>query len=130
MLNYIFTAIALIFSFTLFQQSTTFNTLNRIYLGIYKGLFDTCVIAYDADGYCLDQPYFDRTLTKRAVTSYFDENLQAVVKDYSVTVNFYTYQGILCTTTTPTVVRIEFTAEINDWQDYSRVAVFSIKNQE
>jgi hypothetical protein len=125
--NLIYVATALAMTFAMFHQSMTFNSVNRVYLGLYKGVFESCVVAYDNKGNQLTQPVFAPILLREAVDNYFESNLAPYGIEYDVTTTLTDYKGTVGKVLLPTVAKVTFTAKINDWQNYRRLAVFSIK---
>lgn len=129
MLNLVYVATSLAFAFAMFHQTMCYNSVNRAYLGMYKGLFESCVIAYDTSGNYLAQPFFDRDLVKASLQDYYALNLEPYVMEYNVRTVFCDYYGNSAKRVKPTVVKVYLTAKISEWQQYSRNALFTIKAQ-
>lgn len=58
---------------SLFQYSFLVGSLNRTYLGLFKGVAEASIIAYSSSGTAVT-PYFSKTLFEKNVNSYFQNN--------------------------------------------------------
>lgn len=59
MMNFLLGSATLLFTVSLFGRSYVLMSLNKAYLGLYKGIAESSLICFSERGDLLDEPYFD-----------------------------------------------------------------------
>lgn len=59
MMNFLLGSLTLLFTTSLFWQSYILMSLNKAYLGLYKGIAESSLICFSERGDLLEEPYFD-----------------------------------------------------------------------
>ena len=104
--------------------SLRISQVNRVFMSIYKGLFEASVITIDDNGEPTT-PYFNKVKVESYVDTYLEENLSKYSKNYTVDVS---YPSLL--EDAPTRVQIGLTAEINTFYSYQKERIFYIESAE
>lgn len=87
MLNMIISGFGLVLFLSMFRQAYFVSGINRVYLGLYKGVIESSVVYFNDEGLNIT-PYFDRALFKDAVGSYFEREFKGYKVTYSLTYKF------------------------------------------
>lgn len=103
--------------------SLKFSQVNRVFMSIYKGLFEASVITIDDKGEPT-APYFKKELVESYVDNYLEENLSRYSKDYTVDVSYPSIEE------NPSKVKISLSANINVFYSYEKERVFYIESAE
>ena len=109
--------------------SLKFSQINRVFMSIYKGLFEASVITIDDNGEPTS-PYFKKALVESYVDNYLEENLSRYSKDYTVNVSYPPFDGSAVSEENPSKVKIALTASINTFYSYEKERVFYIESAE
>ena len=109
--------------------SLKFSQVNRVFMSIYKGLFEASVITIDNAGEPTT-PYFDKRLVENYVDSYLKENLSKYSKDYNVDVSYPSDNDDSFCKRDCSRVKIGLTAKINAFYSYEKERVFYIESAE
>jgi hypothetical protein len=126
MLNIFLWAGILVFSLASFNYTYMLGTVNRVFLGLYKAIPESSVIAY-ADGGKAITPYFDQILLRINVASYFKAALPKYVDTYHVNYVFTSaYTGDVCTGECERV-GIEFSCTMLHVKSFHKTAIFTLE---
>ena len=102
--------------------SLRISQVNRVFMSIYKGLFEASVITIDDSGEPT-MPYFNKVKVESYVDTYLKDNLSKYSKNYTVDVSYPSSKE-----DAPTRVQIGLTAEINTFYSYQKERVFYIES--
>ena len=106
--------------------SLKYSQVHRTYMAAYKGMYEACSITVDSNGEPT-LPYFNSSKMQTYLDDYFKENLSKYVKDYSVSVKYYSFspRQKLCKKNCQHL-KVSLTAKINTFYSYSKSQIFSI----
>ena len=93
------------------------------YYGLYKGIIETSVIAYDGSGKKV-YPYFDQNYLIDRVMDYFQENLKPYCRNYLLNIYFSEYHAA----SGPSKVEINVDITFNDINQMSKKAIFEVRS--
>ena len=124
--NLFLVAFSMIFAFAIFHQNIVYTGVNRVYLGLYKGVAESGVVSYGRYGNLLDVPYFSVETTEAAVTLYFDSTLKRYVQSYGATYMFYDKNGDI-DMNMPCTFSVTLRCDISAFQHFERIAYFTIQ---
>ena len=123
MFHYLIGALILIcMTMTFTQQYQVRGALNAYY-GLYKGIVETSVTAYDEQGTKI-YPYFNEEVLFARVGDYLDENLKPYVRRYLLNVHFSVYH----TPRHASKVELVITMEFNDISRAEKTAIFEVRS--
>jgi hypothetical protein len=127
MLNLLLWAGILTFSLASFNYTYMIGTINRVFLGLYKAVPESSVIAYSPQGQGT-VPYFELGLLRSALSRYFTLNLPSYVPTYTLDIASYLKNetGVVATTTTPNQVSIHFHSNVGALGSYDKTALFTL----
>ena len=124
--NLFLVAFSMIFAFSIFHQNIVYSGVNRVYLGLYKGVAESGVITYGRFGNLLDAPYFSVDATKAAVNSYFESSLKRYVQTYKANYLFYNENGVI-DFNLPRSFSVTLKCDISAFQKFERIAYFTLQ---
>lgn len=123
MFHYLFGSMFLIFTIMCFNQEYAHKGVLNAYLGLYKGVVESCVVAYTDTG-TETTPYFNLTLVNQALSDYFEKNLSPYARSYTYSVYYPKKIWIL---PDMSEIKIDLKAVLNDIYTFERVAYFKVK---
>lgn len=100
-------------------------------MSIYKGVFEASVYTVDDDGEPIE-PYYNREVLKKYVTTYFDESIKKYTTDYKLNFIFYKNKSDLVAEQDEysRKVKISLNANINYLFKFNKEQCFSIIEKE
>ena len=125
MFHYLFGGLMLILMVSTFTQQYQYRGAINAYYGLYKGIVETSVLAFDDEGNRI-YPYFDVDFLSERLTGYFDENLRPYCQNYTADFHFGSYY----TPKHPSKVTITIKARMHDWSEFNKKAIFEVKENE
>lgn len=126
MFNLLFWALVLLFSLSSFQYSFVIGGVNRAFMGIYKAVGESAVIAYDEVGENI-VPYFEPTIFERNVKIYLDQAILHYVGDYQVSFAYYSPNNGEACEGNCQEANVNFSCAISLTTDFHKSARFVIK---
>ena len=124
--NLFLVAFSMIFAFAIFHQNIVYSGVNRVYLGLYKGVAESGVVTYGRFGNLLETPYFSVQVTEAAVDSYFESTLKRYVQTYRADYLFYNKDGAV-DYNLPRSFSVTLKCDISAFQRFERTAFFTIQ---
>ena len=125
MLNLLLWAGILVFSLASFNYTYMIGSINRVFLGLYKAVPESSVIAYNDSGMGIT-PYFDMDLLKGVVAHYFEISLPSYVGKYYLFYGSYTAKdGYTCPDHCDQIV-VTFHCQIGAVGRYEKSATFTL----
>jgi len=124
MTNCLFYSVFFVLFLNVSFGSLRVSQVNRVFMSIYKGLFEASVITIDDNGEPTT-PYFNKARVEAYVDSYLEENLSKYSKDYTVELSYPSSRE-----DSPSKVKIGLSAKINTFYSYQKERIFYIESAE
>lgn len=125
MFHYLFGSLFLVVTVMCFQHQYCIHGALNAYYGLYKGIVESSVIAFDGEGNKIE-PYFNLDVLSFRLRSYFKENLEPYCRDY----NFYYVSDYYPTGKGPKKFDLHLWFKISDIRSVSKIAIFDIRRNE
>lgn len=125
MFHYLIGGLMLILMVSTFTQQYQYRGAINAYYGLYKGIVETAVLAFDDNGDRI-YPYFDVDYLSDKLLTYFEDNLKPYCKTYVAKIDFGNYY----TPNHPSKTIITITARMHDLSEFSKKAIFEVKEND
>jgi len=119
--------------FALFLQFTfgaiNFSSINRSFLNINRGLFESSVVYIDELGNPI-KPYFDENTLETYLVNYANNNFSKYSNDYHLTILYLSADGDeYCFDGMCEKVNVKLTAKINSFFNYQKSKTYYISER-
>lgn len=123
MFHYLLGSLILICTVMTFHNQYQIRGALNAYYGLYKGIVETSVVAYDASGKKI-HPYFEQDRLVDRVMDYFQDNLKPYCRVYLMNIHFSSF----IPNAGPSKVEIELDITFNDISTMNKKAIFEIRS--
>lgn len=125
--NMAFYAMLLVIFMQFTFGAVRFSGVNRTFLSMYRGVFESSLITVGEDGEPI-YPYFSESILKAHIDDYLKENVTHYVKNYLVDINFLDMESNgVCLEDHCSKVKVTLNADINLFFTYSKSLEFKVK---
>ena len=125
MFHFLVGGLMLVLMVSTFTQQYQYRGAINAYYGLYKGIVETSVLAFDDDGNRI-YPYFDVDFLSDRLLTYFEDNLKPYCKTYTTNIRFGNYY----TPKHPSKVTITIDAKMHDFSTFAKKAIFEVRENE
>lgn len=120
--------------FVIFLQFTfgaiRFSGVNRTFLSMYRGVFETSLITVGEDGEPI-YPYFSDEILENNIDTYLKRNIRKYTSNYNAEITYLDlHNDGLCLEEYCSKVKVSLNAEINMFFKYSKSLEFAVKEVE
>lgn len=110
-----------------FNYSYCLSGANRAFLGLYKGIPESAVVAYGEEGEDLAMPYFSKNLLEGACASYFQQALRGYVQSYELAYRYECVSAEAKRSTLPDYAAIRLSFHLSPFGDFQKSCHFQIQ---
>lgn len=126
MMNLVFFSIIFSLMVTLSFGAMNLSGVNRTFLSMHRGIFESSVVYVDEEGKPVE-PYYLKETLQSYVTEYLEENLTRYVTHYEASIYYFDHDtGEACLSNYCKAVRISLECQINYLFHYSKARDFYI----
>ena len=126
MIEALFSALIVAFSLSCFFEIDAISGVNKVFLGLYKGIFEDAVYVYDQNGKTANVPYFKMDDLRQRLDEYFAISLPRYVQEYD-----YSLTALQMTLVSfwpqPIKVKLDLRCVISWKRTIEKTAVFAIE---
>lgn len=125
--NLMFYAVFLVTFMQFTFGAVRYSGVNRTFLCMYKGVFETSLVSVGEDGEPI-YPYFDQETLENNISIYLESNITRYVKNYEVSIEYLDFDSNgICLEDHCSKVEVSIDADINLFFNYSRTLQFKVK---
>lgn len=129
MTNCVFYSLIFVLFLNFTIGSVKYSEVNRVFMSIYKGVFEASTNTIDELGNPI-KPYYNKELLNLNLENYFDKNLSKYIKNYEYKIYFFDEnKEEICDSNYCRGVNITLKAPINMFYTYEQSQSFTINER-
>lgn len=130
MLNCLFYTLFFSLFVNLSFGSLRMSQINRAFMSSFKGVYESSVVTVGGTGEPI-YPYYDKTIFKKCVQTFIEQNVAKYTTDYELKITFYLQDGITeCRISDyARSAKVSLDAKVNYLFNYSKTQQFTIKDK-